>query len=221
MDDDSFEFARVRGQLVWVRVGASLEEIEEALARREARAEATAAIAVSLPTTFARDDPRPLLLIDVDGVVCPYGDELADPAAAGIDRTSVGYLPVWLSRGIAGRMKLLGKSFQLVWCTSWEDQAAESLAPHLQLPAMPVIHFDEPVSEDGHWKWPAIDAFVGGHPFAWIDDELGRADFARAERRPIPTRLVRIEGSHGLEDSHVEELQDFAEAVRAWVERAR
>jgi hypothetical protein len=191
MSDGSFEFARVRGQLVWVRVGASIEEIEEAFARREARAEATAAIAASLPTSFTRD------------------------------RTSVGYLPVWLSRGIAGRMKLLGKSFQLVWCTSWEDQAAESLAPYLRLPAMPVIHFDEPVSGDGHWKWPAIDAFVGGRPFAWIDDELGRADFARAERRPIPTRLVRIEGSHGLEDSHVEELQDFAEAVRAWVERAR
>ncbi len=96
MGDDSFRFARVRGQLIWVPAGASQEEIEAALEAREARAAATAAAAAALPVSFIRDDPRPLLLADVDGVVCPYADELADPAGAGLALATVGY-----TRGLA------------------------------------------------------------------------------------------------------------------------
>jgi hypothetical protein len=216
MGDDSFRFARVRGQLIWVPAGASPQEIEAALEAREARAAATAAAAAALPVSFVHDDPRPLLLADVDGVVCPYADELADPAAAGLELATVGYMRVWLSRDIRQHLKRLAELFQLVWCTAWEDQAAESLGPFLGLPPMPVIHFDEPAEEDGHWKWPGIEAFVGDRPFAWIDDELGHADLARAGRRSPPTMLVRIEGTHGLTNLHVEQLERFAETVRVW-----
>jgi hypothetical protein len=174
-----------------------------------------ARITDGLPASFDPDDPQPLLLVDVDGVVCPYGDALADPAAAGLEQVTVDYMPVWLEQCIAGRLKRLRASFQLVWCTAWEDRAAQSLAPLLRLPPLPVIYFDEPAPGDGHWKWPAIEAFVGDRPFAWIDDEIGREDLARAGRRQIPTLLVRIEGSRGLADSHVEQLEDFAETVRA------
>jgi hypothetical protein len=165
--------------------------------------------------SFGRDDRRPLLLIDVDGVVCPYAHELVDPAAAGLERATVGYSQVWLSRDVAEHLLHLGELFQLVWCTAWEDHAAEFLAPFLGLPALPVIHFDEPVMEDCHWKWPAIEAFVGDRAFAWADDEIGRDDLARARRRSTPTLLVRIEGTHGLDDMHVEQLERFAETVRA------
>jgi hypothetical protein len=213
--DEAFQLVRIRGQLVRVRAGANEEEIEAALAEREARAEATAALATGLPTSFAADDPRPLLLIDVDGVVCPYADELVDPAAAGIEQATVGYSRVWLSRDIAEHLQRLGELFQLVWCTAWEDHAAEFLAPFLGLPSLPVIRFDEPVMEECHWKWPAIDAFAGERAFAWIDDEIGRNDLARARARATPTLLVRVEGTHGLDDIHVEELERFAEMLRA------
>ena len=78
-----------------------------------------------------------------------------------------------------------------------------------------MIHFDEPAEGDGHWKWPGIEAFVGDRSFAWIDDELGHADFARAGRRSSPTLLVRVEGAHGLTALHVEQLEAFAGTVRA------
>ncbi len=214
MGDVAFRFARVRGQLIWVPAGASPQEIEEALEAREARAAATAAVAAALPASFVHDDPRPLLLADVDGVVCPYGDELVDPAAAGLEPATVGYTRVWLSRDIRQHLKRLAELFQLVWCTGWEDHAAEFLAPFLALPALPVIHFDEPVNEDGHWKWPAIEAFVGDRSFAWIDDELGQDDLARARRRSSPTMLVRVEGTRGLNATHVEQLETFAETAR-------
>jgi hypothetical protein len=216
MVDDSFGFARVRGQLVWVRAGASPEEAEAALAAREARAAATAAIAAARPASFVHDDLRPLLLVDVDGVVCPYAHELAEPAAAGLEQATVGHSRVWLARDIAEHLHRLRELFQLVWCTAWEDHAAEFLAPFLGLPALPVIRFEEPAEEDGHWKWPAIETFVRDRPFAWIDDELGRDDLARARRRSAPTMLVQIEGTHGLDDTHVEQLEGFAETVRAW-----
>ena len=213
MDEDSFRFARVRGQLIWARAGASPEELEAILAEREARAEATAAVAAALPASFSREDARPLLLIDVDGVVCPYANELVDPVGAGLEEATVGHSRVWLSHRVGDHLLLLAESFQLVWCTAWEDHAAEFLGPHLGLPAMPVIRFDEPGEEDGHWKWPAIETFVGDHPFAWIDDELGRDDFARADRRPIPTMLVWIEGTHGLADAHVDQLERWSRAI--------
>jgi hypothetical protein len=172
-------------------------------------------MAAALPASFVPDDPRPLLLVDVDGVVCPYGDELADPAAAGLEQVMIEYLPMWFDGQISDRLQRLGQSFQLVWCTAWEDRAARSLSPRLGLPPLPVINFDEPTAGDGHWKWPAIEAFVGDRPFAWIDDEVGLADLARAARRPALTLLVRIDGSRGLVDVHVEELEQFAETVRA------
>jgi hypothetical protein len=213
--DDEFRLVRVSGQLVRLRAGASQEEIEAALAERDARAEATAALAAGLPASFAPDDSRPLLLIDVDGVVCPYAHELVDPAAAGIEQATVGYSRVWLSRDIAEHLQHLRELYQLVWCTAWEDHAAEFLAPFLGLPPLPVIHFDEPVMEDCHWKWPAIEAFAGDRAFAWVDDEIGRDDLARARSRSAPTLLVRVEGTHGLDEMHVEQLERFAESLRA------
>ena len=215
MDEDPYRFARVRGQLVWARAEAGPEELEAMLAEREARAEATAAAAARLPASFAPDDARPLLLIDVDGVVCPYASELVDPAGAGLERIVVGHSHVWLSNRVADHLQELAESFQLVWCTAWEDHAAEFLAPHLGLPAMPVIRFDEPGEEAGHWKWPGIEAFVRDRPFAWIDDELGRDDFARAEGRPNPTLLVWIEGTHGLAEAHVDQLRRWSRGVSA------
>ena len=213
MGDQPFRLARVRGQLVWAAAGASPEELEAALTEREARAAASVAAAAAQPASFDPSDRRPLLLVDVDGVVCPYADELADPAGAGIEQAVVGHSRVWLARGVSDHLQLLADCFQLVWCTAWEDHAAEFLAPYLALPALPVIHFDEPIGDDGHWKWPAIDAFVGDRPFAWIDDELGREDFARAERRSSATLLVWIEGTHGLAVAHVDELQRGAREV--------
>jgi hypothetical protein len=213
--DEGFRLVRVRGQLVRVRAGASPQEMEAALAARDARAEATAALAAGLPVSFAPGDPRPLLLVDVDGVVCPYADELVDPAAAGLERATVGYSDVWLSRDVAGHLQRLGELFQIVWCTAWEDHAAEFLAPFLGLPPLPVIHFDEPVMDECHWKWPAIEAFARDRAFAWVDDEIGRDDLARAGRRPVPTLLVRVEGTLGLDHIHVEQLERFAEGLRA------
>jgi hypothetical protein len=165
--------------------------------------------------SFAPDDPRALLLLDVDGVVCPYADELVDPTGAGLEQATVGHSRVWLSRDIAQHLLHLGDLFQLVWCTAWEDHAAEFLAPFLGLPALPVIRFDEPVTDECHWKWPAIEAFVGDRAFAWADDEIGRDDLARAARRAVTTMLVRVEGTHGLDDVHVEQFERFAESLRA------
>jgi hypothetical protein len=216
--DDSFRFARIRGQLVWVEADATADEIEAALNTREARREETATVAASLPVSFVPDDPRPLLLIDVDGVICPYGDELGDPDAAGLALTTIGYSRVWLSHRVGACLLRLQSMFQLVWCTAWEDMAAEVLAPHLGMPPMPVIHFDAPTASDGHWKWPAIEAFVADRPFAWIDDEIASDDFARAARRTVPTMLVRVEGARGLDEKHVNQLEGFATIARAWLD---
>jgi hypothetical protein len=205
------KLVRHRGQLLWLSVGASADEIARASRARVARMAATAGVAASLPKSFDPTDPRPLLLVDVDGVICPIIDDTVAATAAGLRTEMLGDTLVWLSQNVAERLNRLGGSFQLVWCTAWQTRAAELVAPRLGLSALPVITFDEPGSGDCHWKWSAIEAFVRDRAFAWIDDELDERDEARARSRASATLLVRIDPAIGLEDEHVDTLEAFAD----------
>jgi hypothetical protein len=213
MTRESFGFVRVRGQLVWVRTGATADEVAAAFDAREQRIASTAAVEAGLPSSFDPDDPRPLLLIDIDGVVCPLIDTVGAADAAGFRSETLGTSRVWISDAIGARLRDLGSMFQLVWCTAWQVRAAEFIGPRLGLPAMPVIRFGDETPDEGHWKWTAIDAFVGDRPFAWIDDELDETDLRIGRARETPSLLVRIDAAVGLDDAHVASLTAFARGL--------
>ncbi|MFE9792507.1 hypothetical protein ACFYRL_12270 [Streptomyces goshikiensis] len=69
----------------------------------------------------------------------------------------------------------------LVWATTWTDDANDSVAPRLGLPALPVVHWpdsDELYPHPGlHWKTPSLITWAAGRPFVWLD-ELTEADRA-------------------------------------------
>jgi hypothetical protein len=209
------KLVRVRGQLVVVDVDATEADAVAEHEARELRQAVSLVVAAGLPASFEPSDPRPLLLIDVDGVVCPFGAATTDMELAGFSRELLDGYPVWLSDALGARLHRLAHSFQLVWCTAWQIQAARVIAPRLGLPAMPVILFDEQEEGDGHWKWAAIRTFVGTHPFAWLDDELRAADFAIAEASRSPCLLLAIDPCIGLADEHVTTLESFARSVGA------
>jgi len=123
-------------------------------------------------------------------------------------------LPHWLSADAGASLTRLAESFELVWCTGWEERAPEHLPRLLGLtgPAYPHLVFAGAPGPDGrHWKLDAIDAHAGpDRPAAWIDDDHDDRVRAWAAERPGPTLLVTTDPAVGITQADVEELEAWA-----------
>jgi hypothetical protein len=154
---------------------------------------------------------RPLLLIDIDGVISLFGfDHRRRPAGTFVVVDGVPHL---LSEGAAGELRRLADAFEQVWCSGWEEKADEYLPHALGLPSgLPHLSFPAPGDGDGrHWKLAAIDRYAGpDRPLAWIDDDHDPTCHAWAEQRPGPTLLVATEPASGLTARHTSALLDWA-----------
>lgn len=157
---------------------------------------------------------RPLLLLDVDGVLSLFG---FDPAVAPAGRfVSVDGIPHLLSIEAAGHVLALMRDYELVWCTGWEEKADEYLPFMLGLPVgAPHLSFGDSAAPGRHWKLDAIGAFAGDdRPAAWIDDGFDDSCHVWAAARRGPTKLIRTEPSIGLTAAQAEELRCWAAALR-------
>jgi len=151
---------------------------------------------------------RPVLLIDVDGVLCPLGSRGGEPLLD-VPGSYARY-----AEATPGRLQRLSASFELVWATAWEDDANDVLAPLFGLPPLRVVRFDEDEADIGDsWKLPAIARFVRDRPCAWIDDDIGIDSETWAARRKVPTLFLEIAGDCGLAQADVERLEAFAVKV--------
>jgi hypothetical protein len=133
--------------------------------------------------------------------------------------------------------ELADAGFELVWATTWEDEANEHLLGYYGLPKLPVVPFTaddelrlplpdllpQPKFSDRNnvwiWKAPSVLRYAGERPFVWFDDDfLTRHDYAWAEKRNvvIPTRLECIRPQQGLARHHVDKalawLQELPKA---------
>jgi hypothetical protein len=158
------------------------------------------------------ENPQPLLLLDVDGVLnpypnCPSGFEEYEFFPADAE-------PVRLATVHGAWLHVLAERFALVWATAWGDDANRLLCPHFRLPAMPVVAFP-PAPFDAAAKVPAIDAFVGDRAAAWVDDVVTLEAKRWAKERPHPTLIVHVDPSAGLTRTNVEELLSWAAALHA------
>jgi len=157
---------------------------------------------------------RPLLLVDVDGVLSLFGFE--PPPPAGVVWTTVDGLPHALSRPAGARLARLAGTFDCAWCTGWEERAEEQLPRLLGLPGgWPHMAFAaRPGASPRHWKLPAIEAASGpDRPVAWIDDAFDATCEAWAAERPGPALLVRTDPATGLLDEHVTRLESWARGL--------
>lgn len=167
---------------------------------------------------------RPLLFLDVDGPLIPFGatrQQLPDgypvfePEHGPVEAAG-NPLVTRTDPGLGPRLRAL--PCELVWATTWMSEANECLAPWLGLPELPVVEGPEPSPEDGagglHWKTPALVRWASGRPFAWVDDEITAIDRAWVEaHHPGRALLHRVEAWRGLTGA------DFA-ALDAWLRRA-
>lgn len=180
---------------------------------------------------------KPLLLVDVDGVLCPFGrcavhsfdgHTTNNPKVLQVLREAEypGYTfhegaQVHYSEANIERLARLGKSFELVWCTGWEEKANEIIGPLHKLAKLPVVRIFGslgPYLATGpyvHWKKNAIEEFVGDRAYAFIDDDITADGIIYANNRwskqGIPTLWMRIEPTDGLQEYHLEGLEAFAE----------
>jgi hypothetical protein len=154
---------------------------------------------------------RPLLLIDVDGVISLFGFDPARPPDGRFEM--VDGIAHYLSARAGEHLRVLSEQFELAWCTGWEEKANEYLPLALGLPAdlSHVIFEGRERPPGAHWKLAAIDAHVGPlRPLAWIDDGHDDRCTAWALARSAPTLLVATEPSEGITAEHVARLRAWA-----------
>ena len=153
---------------------------------------------------------RPLLFVDIDGVLSLWGFGMdgwpTDGAWHQIDGVSH-----FLSARAASHLQSLCTRFDPVWCSGWEEKADEYLPHLLGLPRFPHLSFERnPGRGLTHWKLDSIESYAENRSLAWIDDAFNEACFAWARRRSAPTLLVRTEPSTGLDDAAAKTLREWA-----------
>jgi len=163
------------------------------------------------PSAPLRTSEKPLLAVDIDGVISLFGFEERPPHT---ELQLVDGVPHCISLVCGDRLLRLNEAFELVWASGWEDKANFYLPQLLGLPELPHISFDvAPRSGGAHWKLAALDKFAGERPIAWIDDNFDASCYEWAERRPAPTLLVPTEPHLGLEEGHVDALTAWATSL--------
>ena len=174
--------------------------------------------------------PRPVLLLDVDGVL--------NALSSGPD---LSIWPEWENARVPNRLgqwpvlwspivtrRIVGWADQdlvdVYWLTTWLDDANEELAAALGLPRWPVLgtgfSTDPALSSGGSafgwWKADVVDAFLAecsGTPFVWVDDDLRVMGKLQARlRAENDCLLIAPHSNTGLIPRHLDTIQ-------AWLQR--
>ncbi|WP_244876616.1 hypothetical protein [Winogradskya consettensis] len=150
---------------------------------------------------------RPVMLLDLDGVLNPFGASTCPEGYVEHEfypgEGPLRYCPAhgeWISE--------LATAGELRWATAWGDDANTLFAPMLGIEPLPFVPFP-PLPFLPEQKVPAIAEVVQDRPAAWIDDNHTEAGRRWAAERAAPTLLVPI-------DSEVGWTRDDVEKVLAW-----
>ncbi|GGT96159.1 hypothetical protein [Streptomyces violascens] len=173
---------------------------------------------------------RPLLLLDVDGPLNPYGARL--PQLRGY-RAHRLHPSCWLARQTPGSRRhrrglrvylnpdhgprLRSLPYELAWATTWMNEANEMIAPAVGLPPdLPFIAWPELFATDPdglYWKTRPLLKWAAGRPFAWVDDMITDLDetYVR-DNHDSPALMWRVHPRRGLREADFRKLTQWAAA---------
>lgn len=172
------------------------------------------------PLNVVANVERPLLLLDVDGVLLPVRDNevpgdyyqaSADFQGVTVEHWDSGETHwIWICAANVDRLRRLR---EMGWATGWNEHANEIIAPLHELPNLPVIKL---AWSEGlralkiSWKLPVITDYVKDRACVLIDDHI-RDDVEQwARARRAPTLLLRADHRVGLTDDIVDRALAFA-----------
>ncbi|WP_045304937.1 HAD domain-containing protein [Saccharothrix sp. ST-888] len=170
---------------------------------------------------------RPLLFLDVDGPLIPFG---AAPQRyphgyptyhSGPESREADSNPLLARISPEHGPRLAALPCELIWATTWMADANECIAPRIGLPQLAVVIWPEPSDADEqderhglHWKTRAIVNWAAGRPFAWVDDEITDVDRAWVSAHHRGHALLHhVDPRQGLTDA------DYV-VLHEWLHRA-
>lgn len=167
------------------------------------------------------EDARPLLLLDVDGVLNAINHsqnvKLYDIRTI---ETFQGFrVKIRMRRELTDWIFELTEYYVPVWCTMWNHDANLFLAPLLELPDLPVIecsYSSKGRPDKCHDKITAIEEQVSDRALAWLDDEISHKDLDWAylrNEKVAPTKFIKITETEGMQRFHVDRLMKWAQEI--------
>jgi HAD domain in Swiss Army Knife RNA repair proteins len=170
-----------------------------------------------LPKAPSGETSKPLLMVDIDGVISLFGASapVGQRARKGSFHSIEG-IPHFLSATAAAHLLALAPRFELVWASGWEERANEHLPHLLGLPkGLPFLSFERSVGRsNAHWKLDAIGTYAAGRPLAWIDDAFNSACREWALQRTSPTLLLQTDPEVGLTELEALQLEEWAQGLQ-------